>query len=215
MADLNGLRMVIFDNDGVLVDSWDANVWFYNAVRKRLELTPMTPEEEQFCFAATVSEGIRGTVPADRYGEAMAVVHDLGPDAVIPRVKRKEGARDFLALLNQRRIKTAVMTNGGHEALPLLRNVGLFEFLAQIVTADDVRQAKPSGDGLRRILTTHQIDPHAALFIGDSLHDQQAAADAGVPFWAFNNTKLKAQRHIAGFDEAIKVFTGVGPLPHL
>lgn len=207
---LNSIGIVIFDNDGVLIDSWAATIYFFNTLRQTLNLPELTPAEEQFCFAATLQEGIKGTLPNDLHAKAMAVANTIGPEALIPRIRRQDQALDFLLLLEQLEIKTAVMTNGGSESRLLLQSVGLLDHFSQVVTADDVTHAKPSGEGLRLILAKNEIDPNQALFIGDSQQDHDAAKNAGVRFWAYNNPKLVAEHHIAGFAEAIQQFNCSG-----
>lgn len=207
MVDLNSLKMVIFDNDGVLIDSWDATLFFFNTVRQHFHLPDMTPNEERFCFASTWQEGIKGTFPADLHARAMVVAQDIDPKTLIPMIRRQDRVIDFLRLTKGLGVKSAVMTNGGGEARLILQLLGLIEYFDPIITADDVTQAKPSGEGLAMILSTHQVHPRQAMFIGDSQHDCDAAREAGITFWAFNNPALKAETHIAGFEEAIQIFS--------
>ena len=47
LARLSG---VIFDCDGVLVDSRDANRMYYNLIREGIGMLPITPEEEDTCI---------------------------------------------------------------------------------------------------------------------------------------------------------------------
>lgn len=49
----DGLRGVIFDCDGVMIDSRAANDEFYNRVLAYFGLPPMTPEQEAYSFMAT------------------------------------------------------------------------------------------------------------------------------------------------------------------
>ena len=148
-----------------------------------------------------------GTLPINLHAKAMAVANTIGPEMLIPMIRRQDHALDFLLLLEQLEIKTAVMTNGCSESRLLLQSVRLLDHFSQVVTADDVTHAKPSGEGLRLILANHRIDPYQALFIGDSQRDHDAAKNAGVRFWAYNDPKLVAEHHIAGFAEAIRQFT--------
>lgn len=56
---------------------------------------------------------------------------------------------------------------------------GLFR---HVVTMDDVRNKKPSPEGLLKILGRR--DPRSALYLGDNIDDALAAQAAGVPFMA-------------------------------
>ena len=66
-----GLAGVVFDCDGVMIDSRDANRVFYNTVLAELNLPPMGPEEESYAFMATAGEALRApelscSVPPDK-----------------------------------------------------------------------------------------------------------------------------------------------------
>jgi len=51
-----------------------------------------------------------------------------------------------------------------------------------VVTMDDVKNKKPSPEGLFKILANR--DPDSALYLGDNIDDALAAKAAGVPFMA-------------------------------
>ena len=60
-------RAVVFDCDGVLFDSWHANVAYYNAIRATLGLPPMDPAWEDrahFLATSSVLEEMFGHDPA-------------------------------------------------------------------------------------------------------------------------------------------------------
>ncbi len=53
------IRCVIYDCDGVIIDSLDSNRLFYNTFRTRLGLPPLTAEELQYAHTHTVDEALR------------------------------------------------------------------------------------------------------------------------------------------------------------
>jgi HAD superfamily phosphatase len=54
------------------------------------------------------------------------------------------------------------------------------EFFKRIVTADDVKQGKPSPEGLLKVLNRRAKEK--AVYVGDNIDDALAAKDGGVPF---------------------------------
>ncbi|WP_366912885.1 HAD hydrolase-like protein, partial [uncultured Desulfovibrio sp.] len=54
-----GLGGVIFDCDGVMINSRAANEQFYNRVLAYFDLPPMTPEQEAYSFMATAGQALR------------------------------------------------------------------------------------------------------------------------------------------------------------
>ena len=93
---------------------------------------------------------------------------------------------DVLGLLTTARsagIKTALFTNApSNYVQELLRH---FDIAVDTVVAyHDVKQHKPSAEGVHKILELFSAAPHEALYLGDSELDRGAAQSAGVEFFA-------------------------------
>jgi HAD superfamily hydrolase (TIGR01509 family) len=78
---------------------------------------------------------------------------------------------------------------------------GLSDIFDLVVTSRDVPTPKPAPDILNRVLTHFALEPAQALYIGDSVVDEQAAAAAGIPFVAYGDPGLKAAHHIESLEE--------------
>jgi HAD superfamily hydrolase (TIGR01548 family) len=80
-----------------------------------------------------------------------------------------------------KRAQLAIFTGRVYEELDhTLDRFGVRPFFRQIVTVEDVREPKPSPEGLLKILDGR--DPSTALYLGDNVDDAAAARAAGVPF---------------------------------
>jgi phosphoglycolate phosphatase-like HAD superfamily hydrolase len=209
-ADLERLELVVFDNDGVVIDSWESTRYFFNTIRGELGFPGMTPEQERFCFSATWPQGLRAFLPVELHDRAMAMGRALPMEAMIDRMGVFDGVVEFLDLLDGRGVRGAVLTNGGDGSRYVLETKGLLHRFAQVVTADDGVAPKPDPEGLNRILAVQSVTPDRALFLGDSPTDQGAADAAGVPFWSFRNPGLTAERTVSGYAELIRLFDGKG-----
>ena len=196
-----GVKAVIFDCDGVLIDSWASTMYYFNHVRSAVGLEPMGPDLEEYCFIHTVDESIAHIVPGELLDAAMAVKTPMPFEAMLPLITPQSGVARFLDLLAGAGLRLAVDTNGGHEQHMVLKSVELHQRFDMVVTADDVERGKPWPDGPMSILDRFGLRPDQALFIGDSIMDQRAAHSAGIPFWAFGNPALDARRHIAAYAE--------------
>jgi HAD superfamily phosphatase len=67
------------------------------------------------------------------------------------------------------------------------------EFFQQIVTAEDVKQLKPSPEGLLAILKGR--DPETAIYLGDNVDDALASQSARVPFIGILPRGSQERRH--------------------
>lgn len=191
----NGLAGVIFDCDGVIVDSRESNTVFYNRVLEHFNLPPMTPEQEQFCFMATAMQALLHIVPPHLHkqiGYVTSEVVNYHRD-IMPMLRLQPGFVDFIDYLRDKQVRMAVHTNRRLEGIQTVLDIfGLPSYFDPVVAADTAAP-KPSPEGTLRICATWQTPPETVLFVGDSEHDKETAQGAGVVFAAFNGGALRGQ----------------------
>ena len=105
---------------------------------------------------------------------------------------------DVLGILETARasgIKVAIFSNSPSRYIHrLLKH---FDVSVDFIVAyHDVRQHKPSAEGVRLILNRFSAEADEALYLGDSDIDRQSAANAGVEFFAVNGVR---PRRIASY----------------
>ncbi|MFH1138084.1 MAG: HAD hydrolase-like protein [Pseudomonadota bacterium] len=200
-------RAIIFDCDGVLIDSWDSTMYFYNRIREILGLRPLSREEEDYVWVSTVRDGLDRVTPPELTARAWEEVARLDWDDMSTRVKVEPGLPEFLSFLRDAEIEAAVNTNGGNEAPRILAMLGISNWFRTIVTADDVARPKPHPEGAEKILGILGISRDRTVFIGDSAVDQKTARAAGLRFWAYKNPGLEADYHVSEYGELKKELT--------
>lgn len=187
-----GLHGVVFDCDGVIINSRDANNEFYNRVLAHFHLPPMTREQEDYVFMATGMQSLQYILPEHLHKDIDYVIRNvvIYDRDIVPLLHLQPGLRDFLDILKGRGIRLAVQTNRTRAGMQRVLDIfDLHSYFYPVVTATDAAP-KPSPEGARHILDLWRIGPRQALFIGDSRHDQDAAAAAGMVFAAFNGGTL-------------------------
>src|SRR5690606_6229368 len=60
--------------------------------------------------------------------------------------------------------------------------VDLRDHVDAVTNASEVEESKPDPDVLEAVLDTLDLAPDEALFVGDTVHDAEAARRASVPF---------------------------------
>lgn len=92
------------------------------------------------------------------------------------------GVSEGLEALRSMQLPLACVTNkSGRFTAPLLEQLGLARFFAQVVAGDTLPQKKPDPAQLLHASRIFGIAPGEMLMIGDSLNDAQAARAAGCP----------------------------------
>lgn len=202
-----GIKGVIFDCDGVLVDSKDSNRMFYNFIRQKLGMLPITPEEEEFVHANAVLISIAHIVPPERLAEAEAARKEIDYSDLLPFTFLEPGLVGLLDSLRDRGLRLGVNTNRTDSMGMLLESFELTEYFSPVVTAGTVKHPKPNPEGVHRILREWNLSRQEVAFIGDSQVDEATARAAGVTFWAYKNPRLAAHLHVDDFEALREGFT--------
>jgi phosphoglycolate phosphatase len=189
-------RVIIYDCDGVLIDSRESNQAFYNHILDRFGLAPLTEAQLEVVHVSTAQGAIDYLFaghPSREAAQAYQRTIDNAP--FLPLIRLEPNLPEVLIRLRTR-YRTAIATNRG-KSLPLvLRNLGLDGLFDLTVSAYDVTRPKPDPECLVKILTHFRLEPEAALYIGDAALDQEVAAAAGVTFAAYKNPALTARYHL-------------------
>jgi phosphoglycolate phosphatase len=196
-------QVIIYDCDGVLIDSRESNRAFYNHILARFGLPALTDEQLAMVHVST-AQGAIDFLFQDHpsRNEAQAYQQTINNAPFLPLIRPEPHIQEVLIRLRSR-YRTAIATNRG-KSLPLvLRNLGLHDLFDLTVSAYDVTRPKPHPECLQRILTHFRLKPQAALYIGDSRLDQEVAAAAGVPFTAYKNPGLAARYHLQDHRELL------------
>jgi len=196
---LTGLKTIVFDNDGVIVDSYEANMHYYSMIKEKLGLLPMTESEKYFVHTRTHNEAVRYIVPADKFEQAMEIGQAYSVDNLKPYYKRSEGLRRFLAFLRSAGFNLAINTSRGESMFMLIDYLDLDNFFHPVITSTKVCVPKPHPEGLHIIMREHGVRPDEVAYVGDSSVDEKCAMAAGVRFWAYRDQSLNAEVHIENF----------------
>jgi HAD superfamily hydrolase (TIGR01549 family) len=197
-----GCRGVIFDCDGVMVDSIGNNQRFYNLMLQHKGLPPMTEEQVRYVHAHTAPEGMEYIFPKEYHGEIDQMLQAFDYRKLIPSLRMYEGFVEFLDFLRGRGIRLAVNTNRTTTMEMVLEHFDLEDYFYPVITASKA-QAKPSPDGMLKILEHWGFSREEVIYIGDTYLDQLAAENAGVTFWAHQSPELKAELHLDSYPKLL------------
>ena len=196
---LSGLQGVIFDCDGVLFDSREVNIHFYNRILDYFGLGPMNSDQEEFVHMHSVMDSLRYILPPKCLDRLDEVRRHVNYNELLPYMRMEEGVPDLLDLLRSKGLRIAINTNRTTTMDLLLQMHGLANFFWPVMTAGQVSRPKPHPESMYRILEMWSVSPASVAFIGDSMVDQATAGSSGVPFWAYKNQYLEGEMLIPDF----------------
>ena len=194
----------IFDCDGVLFDSIQANIEFYNYLLKAFNRPLMTPEQIHYIHMATAEESVEYLFKDDPHlNDAQQLRLDTDYYRFIPYMELEPGARKVLETLKAPGRKLAICTNRSTSMEAILEHFDLKSLFDCVITSLDVKKPKPDPEGLLLVLQSLELSPDEALYIGDSTLDSEASRLAGIPFAAYRCRDLEADYHIDTFEEIL------------
>lgn len=187
------LKAIIFDIDGVLLNSFEANLKFYQDLLPFAGYNPPTSETFRKMFHMPLDQVIRKLIAPASEIEVQRV-WELGKTRAVPYPSElitvtdnceetlKILAKKYILAIATSRIKVGVFS------LPQLANLeSLFQ---TAVCFEDTEKHKPDPEPLLLACERLQIKPSEAIYIGDAQTDMEAATAAGMKAIAFTKDKL-------------------------
>jgi HAD superfamily hydrolase (TIGR01509 family) len=191
------IELVIFDCDGVLIDSEPIGVAVDKVAMAALGL-PMSEQEivERFvglshgAKTAALEQLLGRELPADWWEEYRPLHTELTEERLAP----VDGITEVLAGLG---LPDCVASNSSHRWLKRgLGLTGLYDrFAGRIFSgAEDVAHGKPAPDLFLHAARTLGADPARCVVVEDSPHGLAAANAAGIPAFAYTGGVNSADR---------------------
>jgi HAD superfamily hydrolase (TIGR01509 family) len=181
-------KAVIYDCDGVMFDSFEANLAFYDRIMAMLDKPPLSRDDGELMrilHTRASRDVLRHIFPDEAsWNAAMRCVPAVDYREMIPFMQMEEGFRETLEALTPL-VGLAVCTNRAKTMEMVLSYFNLDSYFGIVMTAARVINPKPHPEPLLKVLEHFRIGPNEALFVGDSDLDSQAAQSAEVPFIAY------------------------------
>ncbi len=194
------LRLVIFDCDGVMFDSKDANRIYYNQLLEKFGHPLMDEQEEDYVHSHNVLDSVnyifrkypREIEEVNQYRISVDYTPFLKYMVIEPDLKQ------FLGMLKPK-FYTAISTNRSNTMPSVMKMHDLESYFDLVVTSLDVEQPKPHTEGLVKILNHFQLSASEAVYIGDSMVDREHTAGVNMRLISFKNPDLPAEYHVNRF----------------
>jgi phosphoglycolate phosphatase len=202
---MSNYPIIIYDCDGVLIDSREANAAFYNHILSRFGLPPLTPRQLDVVHMLT-SEGAVAYLFQGHSAleEALSYQKNVDNTPFFSLLRLEPHVREVLERLRPAH-RLAIATNRGKSLAPILKRLEIAALFDLTVSSYDVTRPKPHPECLQKILAHFQAEPGQTLYLGDSPLDQEVAARAAVPFAAYKNPGLPARYHLEDHLELLEI----------
>ncbi|HWQ59654.1 MAG TPA: HAD family phosphatase [Candidatus Fimivivens sp.] len=207
------VKAILFDMDGVLVDSErlhkraDAEVFVAHGLS-------VPNEAWDDIFGMRAEEGLRFIL--DRYGngdEDASALADEKRERYFELVRQGldpiSGVKEFVVSCCERSLRTGVVTSGrAYYQLPILDRFGFRPLFDVIVTGDEVMNGKPDPEPYLLAVSRLGLDPAECIVVEDADNGIRSAKAAGCIAVGLSTSLSRERLLAAGADLVIDGFIG-------
>ncbi len=181
-------EMILIDVDGTLVDSVPDLAFCVDEMMRRLGREPRGETRVRDWVGNGVERLVRRALIGQLDGEpddaefekAYPVFLDLYAENTSKRSQLYPGVLEGLDYLKGAGYSLGCVTNKAAQFTePLLKDLGIFDYFAIVVSGDTLEQKKPHPAPLLHAAEFFKVEPSRALMVGDSISDVKAARAAG------------------------------------
>jgi phosphoglycolate phosphatase len=194
------IKAILFDRDGVLVDSNESIIFTYQMTGKVLGLK--VPKKEFFRKSLGITYP---TILKRAYGKDKKILETynkmwyVGKNRIKP--KKMSG---FNNAMKKIKLKKAIVTSGSMHATKTMLKDSL-KYFQFVVTRADTKNHKPNAEPLLLACKKLRIKPKEAVYVGDSVIDYKTARNAGMKFIGFlSNGSTKKEFEKTGVKVTVK-----------
>ena len=188
------IKAIVFDVDGVLIDSNKIIVEAYQKTAKKLGLGIPSSHEIVDLMGRPLTEIVKILWPQSDvkfYTEAFRGLF-MNEKFVIPAI---EGAVDAVKAINESGFRIGVLSG---KIMFFIRkhfreagfNINWFEVIASFETTE---KHKPDPEPLLFVINQLDVKPEETIYVGDALSDYECARDAKVEYFAVLTGALRRE----------------------
>ena len=194
------IRAILFDVDGVLLDTLESNTMAYNHDFTRLGGKPITVEEYRKFYHLPARDMFKKFFPdkSDEEIEEIIISRTERTSQFFKYARLNPGVLETLKTL-KRDYTLGVVTSRMN--LKILDHFSIREFFHVIVSLADVKNHKPHPEPINLALERLKIRPNEAVYVGDAASDAEASKAAGAKSIIYRNPEAKGDWNIEDFGE--------------
>lgn len=187
------IEAVIFDMDGVIIDSEPMHREVENDIFKSLGISMAINEHDSFCGKTMKS---MWSILKDKYKLSNSVDELVNTKRenffkylkLQKELKPIEGIPELIDSLYKNKYKLAVASSSPMEIIDfIIKSYGLDKYFNVIITGESIAKSKPEPDIFLHAAEKLKVEPHKCIVIEDSHNGATAAKRAGMKCIGFKN----------------------------
>lgn len=178
---MKGIKLVIFDLDGTLINAYPAIISSFNYAMQRTGHAKQSAQVIRQAVGWGDRKLLAGFVAGSALKQALLIYRQHHQKALLSGSRLFPKARVLLKYLLNKRYKLAIASNRPTKfsRILLLRHK-IEQYFDMVLCADSLKRGKPHPEILRKIIRHFSLEPKQALFIGDMTIDLYTGRRAKV-----------------------------------
>ena len=218
---MNQMKIIIFDFDGVILDSENSHFIAFNEGLKNLNIN-ISEDEYYSKYISLDDRGVITNVVNDKNisvtNEEIDMIiknkNDYFESRLIDNSKLFPGVEELIIQLSKNFVLSIGSGANRSEIIKTLKNNNIYDYFEIIVSADEVNNPKPNPETYNRVLDNINTDfnINEIIVIEDSPGGIEAAKSAGLKCIAITNTfdnkqLRKADIIVSNYEDILKYLT--------
>ena len=218
---MNQMKIIIFDFDGVILDSENSHFIAFNEGLKNININ-ISEDEYYSKYISLDDRGVITNVVNDKNisvtNEEINMIiknkNDYFESRLIDNSKLFPGVEELIIQLSKNFVLSIGSGANRSEIIKTLKNNNIYDYFEIIVSADEVNNPKPNPETYNRVLDNINTDfnINEIIVIEDSPGGIEAAKSAGLKCIAitntFDNEELgKADIIVSNYEDILKYLT--------
>lgn len=172
-------KLVLFDLDGVIIDSKKNMEISWSSVQSTFEIT--IPFEKYFAHIGQPFSDIMFKMGLGNLGDKVKRVYDVASCCRMDLIRPYEGCVEVLRTIKKMGMRIGLVTSKDESRT--LEIIEKLDLLFDVIECPDGKgRGKPNPDPLLRAILKCQMDPCETVFVGDMEVDKEAAKRAGIDY---------------------------------
>ena len=188
------IKAIIFDFDGTLINTNDLIVEGLDRFAMTFRGCSLSHEEHQILAGKPLDDQMT-YICAEKAEDMAAVFKGWYMEAHKTLAKPFEGVAELFEFFRNSHYKLAIVSNNSHVIVKMgLEQLGLSDYFDLVICCEDVKNRKPSPEGLNKALVQLGLEKEEVIFVGDSGNDLMAARAARITSVLVGWTALERER---------------------
>ncbi len=166
------LKAIVFDVDGVLLDSEKAIFSFFKDMLKTFGFPKPSEERINASYGKTTKEWVldlTGKIKKEKLNEMMKWAHEhYFKDYLFKKAKLFSNTRKVLEVLSKDYLLFILSNNEKKVLEEILEKYGIKKYFKKALSREDVKKYKPNPEGINKLIKEFKLKKEEIIYVGDT-----------------------------------------------